>query len=237
MQYGNIEKAVAGLQYGTESRVKSRIAAEDLPLGYPLFQLKGEDESIALISNDESIVDYSVDFITGNAISVTVTRPGPLGEAVETEVSTTFDTDQATTLAALVAAVAGIDGINCVSEAANQITVSSDDGAAISVQSAVTGGASQPSVTVTAQNSGNQVFRGISKLTQKNPVPYKSGDMVNIMTNGRIWVYCSTPCLAGDGVAYNASGEFANSGTTIPGMLFESNLDAPGLALVVINQP
>jgi hypothetical protein len=237
MQYGNIEKAVAGLQYGTESRVMSRIAAEDLPLGYPLFQLKGEDESIALLNNDEALVDYSVDFITGNVISVTVTRPGPLGAAVTTEVSTTFDTDQATTLAALVAAVDGIDGIDCASEAANQITVSSDDGAAITVESVVTGGASQPSVTVTAQNSGNQVFRGISKLTQKDPVPYKSGDMVNILTEGRIWVYCATACQAGDAVSYNANGEFANAGTAIAGMLFESNLDAAGLALVVINNP
>jgi len=236
-QYGNIEEAVAGLKHGTESTVMSRVAAEDLPLGYPLFQLKGEEESIALLNNDKAVVDWDADFVTANNVNVEVVRPGPLGELVTASVDVLFDTDQATTLAAVVAAVQAIDGINCVSDALKQITVTSDDGAAIVVTGEVTLGASQAATAITASNSGNQVFRGVSMLTQTNPVPYNSGDMVNIMTNGRIWVYCATACVAGAGVFYNASGQFANAGTAAGTMIFESNLSTAGLALVRINQP
>lgn len=236
-EYGNIEEAVAGLKHGTESTVMSRVAAEDLPLGFPLFQLKGELESIGLLSNDKAVVDYDADFVTANVVTTTVVRPGPLGELVTTVVVTPFDTDQATTLAALAAGVNAVDGIDCLSEALQQITVSSDDGAAITVTSVVTLGATQAGVTVTASNSGNQVYRGVSMLTHKDPVPYKSGDMVNIMTNGRIWVYCSTACVAGEAVYYDAAGEFANAGTLAGSMIFESNLSAAGIALVKINNP
>ena len=235
--YDNINAAVAGLKHGLNSRVISKLAAEDLPLGYPLFALKGNDESIGLLNNDEAAVLYDADFVSLNNIEFNVTRPGPNDVDVTTQVNVLFDTDQATTLAALVAAVDAITGIDAAGTGAREITVNSDDGAAITVTSTVTLGASQAGETVTPANSGNQVFRGVSMLTQTNPVPYPSGSMVNVMTEGGIWVEVSTACVSQSAVYYAADGTFANAGTIIPNVIFETDLAAAGLARITINKP
>lgn len=235
--YGNIDTAVAGLKFGTESKVLSRVAAEDMPLGYPAFQLKGETDSIALLNNDEAVVLYDADFVTLNNIEFNVTRPGPGDTDVTIQVNVLFDTDQATTLAALVAAVQAIEGIDAAGTGVREITVNSDDGAAITVTTEVTLGASQAGATVTPANSGNQVFRGVTMLTQNNPIPYVSGQMVNVMYEGGIYVETDSACVSGDGVFYSAAGKFSNAGTAIPNAIFESDLAAAGLALITINKP
>jgi hypothetical protein len=236
--YGNIDNAVAGLKDGLYSRVASRVAAEAIPLGYPIFTLKGETESCGLLNNDESAVLFDADFVASNVISVTVSRPGPIGETVQETVQVTFDTDQATTLAALVAALDALDGIDAAGTGAREVTLNSDDGAAIAVSGVtVTGGVSQAGSTVTPANSGDQVFAGVSLLTHNTPVPYEAGKMVNILHEGAIWVYCATSCSAGNDVYYNSSGEFANAGTAIANAVFETNLSAAGLAKITINKP
>lgn len=232
MQYGNIEAAVAGLKHGLYSTVRSRIAAENIPLGYPCFSLKGDTETCGLLNNDQAQVDYDADFVTGNVITVNVTSDR---EGTQTAV-VNFDTDQATTLAALRAAVNAMIGINETATVARRLLINSDDGAGITVTTTVTGGAAQAVGTVTASNSGNQVFAGVSMLTQKDPVPYVATDAVNLMIEGWIYIYCATPAVAGEAVSYNANGEFANAGTAVANMTFEGNLSAAGVVLARINQ-
>jgi len=236
-EYENINEAVAGLKHGLNSRVISKVAAEDLPLGYPLFALKGNDESIGLLNNDESVVLYDADFVALNNIEFNVTRPGPNDTDVTSQVNVVFDTDQATTLAALVAAVDAIDGIDAAGTGVREITVNSDDGAAITVTTVVTLGVSQAGATVTPANSGNQTFRGVSMLTQTNPVPYKSGDMVNVFLEGGIWIYVGSDCVSQSPVYYDANGEFNKAGTAVADAIFETDLAAAGLARITINKP
>lgn len=236
MQYGNIEKWVAGLKLGIDSRTKSLNAAMAIPLGYPVFQLKGNEESGALLSNDKATVLYSADFVALNVITVDVLRANASGGMTTDQVSVEFDTDQATTLANLRAVVGGIDGITESGSAARTLILTSDTGEVITVTTVVTLGASQATATITAANSGNQVFVGISQHSHNEPAEYPSGKMVNVMIDGWMVIYCATACVSGEKVYYNSNGEFANAGTEAVGVTFDSNLSAAGLASVRINK-
>lgn len=233
MQYGNIENAVAGLKYGLYSTVRSRIAAENIPLGYPCFSLKGDTETCGLLNNDKAVVTFGGIIVPDNVITMTVTTDR---EGVQTAV-VPFDSDNATTFAAVVAAVDAMLGVETSAVGVDNFTVSSNDGAGITVTGVITGGATQEEIEVVASNSGNQVFAGVSMLTQKDPVPYVATDAVNLMIEGWIYIYCATAAVAGEPVYYNTNGEFANAaGTAVANMTFEGNLSAAGIVLARINQ-
>lgn len=89
----------------------------------------------------EITVSYSADFVTGNVINLTVN-----GEAIA---AVTFDTDQATTAAALELAVEAIEGVATATVVGNDLAVLFETGVDGSVaDSVVTGGASQPTSTI-----------------------------------------------------------------------------------------
>lgn len=160
-----------------------------------------------LPASNVSTIVYDADFVASNEIEVTV-----LGETVTVD----FDTDQDTTMTALVDAVDALDDISA--EATDTggnnrtIAITSEIKPVGTVTTTITGGASQAGSTITY--SLDAEFGGISFITHTNEQTltgkdsYEDGKAVNTLSRGRVYVKAETAMALGDNVffRYEASG-------------------------------
>jgi hypothetical protein len=233
-------EAFAGLKVDSRfDHVETGQASVAIPFGYPVGAEAGNLTQVAKFSKDNCSLLYDADFVTGNLIN------GTVNGVAWTEVP--FDTDQATTLTNLIAAVNALDGVTATAGAARTVLIEMDDGSQITVTTVVTGGASQAVGTPTY--SSDNVFRGIAlhKHQQQLSVgvqtaQYAVGEPVSVLRQGAAWGECSVAVTADEDAYVDiaaGTGKFTNVSTdnVATGGKFRSTLAAAGIAKVEINLP
>jgi len=234
--YGTIDNAIRGLQYGLNGRKESYACKEILGIefGDAVFGYVGEVVGAYKFYNDTSKLVFDGDFVASNVITITVNSVAAA--------DVTFATDHDTTAALVVAAVAALDGVECVLDSTdtdNRTFLIQVKGKTAVVAEAITGGSGQ--VTGTPTYGSSQVFLGVALLSQKGmsneslTKKYELTDAVNVMVDGELWVQPVAVVEAFE-AAYvdNATtdiGEFTNSaGGVAVNAVFRSNASANVLA-------
>lgn len=181
--YGAMEKAVAGLKSGLDARVESFKAGEIIAFGRALFGYAADAITAWLYKNDRSTVTLDADLVAANVATWTVTVDG-----VAYNGAVTYATSHQATMGALVAAIQAAVPNSVVTLSATPFRVYTVDvdGKTVVATLVITLGVSQAGVTVA--NSSRQVFLGISMFDQKEGGNYASGDSVNVLVEGQIYV-------------------------------------------------
>lgn len=230
--------AMAGMKADSGfDRVESFTADGAIPFGRGVAYESGNTEKVRLPAKDIATLLYDGDFITANKIN------GTVNGVAWTEVD--FDTNQATTLAALIAAIDALDGVSATASVARTVVIENDDGSPITVTTVVTGGESQ--ATGTPTYSGDDIFRGVSLQEHTKAqdadglVQYADTETVSTLRQGVVWVETSKAVTA-DSDAYvlkDGTGKFtdASSGNLATGGKFRSTVAAAGLAKLELNIP
>lgn len=233
-------EAFAGMK--VDSRfdvVETGQAQGTIPYGYPVGAEAGNTTQVASFAKDNASLLYDADFVASNKINGTVN-----GVAwVEVD----WDTDQATTLTALIAAVNAMSGVTAVAGAARTVDIEMDSGATITVTTVVTGGVSQ--ATGTPTYSSDNVFRGIAlhrhseqSAAGVQDASYKVTESVSVLRQGQAWAEVSVAVTA-DETAYvdiaAATAKLTNvsSSNLTTGGKFRSTTTGAGIAKVEINLP
>ena len=166
-------------------------AVEPIPVGLGVGKVIGADYQVQLPHLDQSVLTATIDLVTSNSTVVTVN-----GVALSPVV---FSVDNATTMAAIAAAIAGAANVqSAVVTSAHVITAKADPGFTISLSAVTTGGSGQP--TWSQVQSTLEYFYGVSLYIQNKAnllgpqgsngaSPYFVGDVVPTMTRGRVWVF------------------------------------------------
>jgi hypothetical protein len=188
-QYGNISQLSAGTKYGAQRASVSEpfVAKSALGVGKAAFGYKGDNDQVFDIETDKSTITYDADFVAANVINASIN-----GDSID---PITFDTDQATTLALVVAALQALDTEYIVTVAARVITVITP-GATCTLLSAVTLGATQAGVVIAVPStSGEVIFMGAIIKAQKAPTSvsgsetgYVPGEELEVMRDGYLTV-------------------------------------------------
>lgn len=245
-QYGDLDQALPGLLYGLDHLVDTGLAVAPIEFGAPVYAPKGEAEKVGPLVNDKATVAFDANFVASNVVAGTVTING--GTAVN--YSVTYATSHAATFAALVAALAAISGIQVVSSDATARTiVLSANGLLLAVTGAVTGGASQAAVTVTAGTE--MVLRGVAARTLveaasqdgtfaapgDGTAKYRTNDAVNIVTEGKLWVPVADAVEAQATVYLTSAGAWTDeaSGNTQTPYTFRTSTSGAGLAVLDVD--
>jgi len=229
--------AFAGMKADIQNdRVESFTAKDAVDFGAALSSEAADAIFARMPVVNSNAIDFSVDLITGNIFNAAV-------DSI-TITPCTFTTDHATTMQEIVDTVnATVTTVTAEKTAPKEITVKKTNGAALTITgAAVTGGASQPTTTVTASTS--DVFRGVALHTHKEPVgvganavaQYADGEQVNVLKAGQVWVPV-TVAVAVDDTVYalkDGSGKFTNSpsDTLATGAKFKSATTGAGLAKI-----
>lgn len=223
--YGNMDEALAGLAYGCENEVVSRLAANKVDFGDLVFVNPGDPDYLSDGVLDEGTLTFSADFVTSNSIVLTINSVA--------QSAVVFATDHATTFAAVVAKMAAA-GLTVIASDATARTIRVRTvGVALTVSVAVTGGASQATGTFAAATL--QLF-GVAIRTDKIPGYYAANDAVNIMREGLVWVPVSS-AVAANATAYYTSGKVltdVSSGNTATTYKFRKGTTGAGLALLEV---
>lgn len=188
--YGAPDVAIAGMVEGFHNDFESAIAKEDINFGSPVFGFVGSENKCYGPHLDKATVTLSADLVTSNVYTVTING---------TAVAGTFDTDHATTMTALIAAIKADTtlaalGISAAAGSSNRvIVVSAPAGLDLTVTGAVTLGASQASVAVVYGTNGK--FLGVAAFVQNGGKDFgagtacwKNGMSVSILRDGRLYV-------------------------------------------------
>jgi len=228
--------------------VESYLPYENLLFGRGVVLSQSDNKKVRYPLYNLVTLTYSADFVTSNSIAVTVNG---------TALTQAFDTDHATTFAALVAKIEALDNVTATGNATTRvITILGTDVNVVLTSLAVTGGATQATSTVV--ESTQDVFLGLTvkddTLEQDNSgnVYYKLAnlDMVSTCTRGRIVVYVEeavTP-LSSVYLRYKANGTGKTTGqfrkdadsskaVLISNARFKSTTSAAGLVELEINNP
>lgn len=224
--------AYAGLQADSGFDYDVSRVAEGA-IGFGLGAAAGTDaeEQVRLPLFDIAEVTYDADFVTSNSIAFSVN-----GVAI-TPVA--FDTDQATTLAALVAAVDGLTGVSATNPSGRIVRVVAA-GTDVAVTTEVTGGASQAGATIVTSSS--DVVRGITvAILNQTSGEYDDTNVVTVKRKGAIWVATDGSGITVDGSVYiNTDGKFTDSATdslAVSSASYVKYDSTTQLALVEINLP
>ena len=188
-QYGDIGQLSAGNKYGSQGTdiTEPYVAKSNLGFGKAAFGYKGDPDHAVDIETDSSTITYDADFITANVVDASIN-----GVSID---SITFVTDQATTMALVVAALQALSADYIVTVAARVITVITP-GVTCVLLSAVTLGATQAGVVIGAPAaSADHVFLGPVIKAQKAPTDvaasetgYVSGEELEVMRDGYLTV-------------------------------------------------
>ncbi len=210
--YNNIDPAIDGLQYGSEPRIESAIAKENIPYGIAVFGKDGVDNACWKAHQDQVLVTGSGALVTSNSVAITFTftpNSGSLAGIAQNIVITpvVFTSTDAATITAIIAAInanATVVAINAAvpgsltavpspGAVAFQWAVRADAGDITAMVATVTLGAGQ--ITYTYAYSEFKRFLGVSAFTQRGGRSYGAGssqylyqDAVNIITLGEVWV-------------------------------------------------
>lgn len=228
--------------------IKTRNAQQ--AIGFGKAAVKGATGGVDVknIYKSQASLTYSADFVASNSTIVTVN-----GVATSAVV---YATSHAATFAAVIAAIAALDGVSAVAGTGREIIITVDGAVSnITVSSETTGGSGQPTTTIAYTSV--DVFEGITVLRHGQPATiggsdqYEINDAVNILTKGVVWVPVVATVAYGDPVyVYNDKsnsanqGQFTNSSSgnlVVSGARFVSaatgTTGTPALAKVEINQP
>lgn len=187
--------ASAGMLADTSFKfTESMLASEKIPFGRGLMRTPGSSNRVRLPRANYSTLVVSADLVASNSTVVTV--GGVSTSAV------VYATDHATTMAALVTAIAGLSTVVKASlDASNNRMIHITTNIPVNDAAAVTtGGASQPTWTNTASFAASD-FYGIAQETKRlegslpgidNVGEYDVNSMVNVLRRGNIWVYFET---------------------------------------------
>ena len=205
----------------------------------------------------------SADFVTTNTLAGAFTLTpergaGTVGSPLT--ISEAFDTNHATTVANVVAAMDALTGIGATLDASDatsrtiNITAdSADDLLLVSTAFAITGGASQATIAMNASTQDDII--GVSSRDPKeaaddNTASYSAGSMMSLKTRGRMYVTVgesvntSSPvyCYALDGTANKQRGMFAASSdggaaVLFPNAKYRSAAAAGAVAELELNNP
>lgn len=230
--YGNIEKALAGLVKGFDTKVESWLAKAGIDFGYPIFGYKGSEREAYGYLKDAGKLVFDADFVTSNVITITV-------NGTDTA-DVTFDTDHDTTVDAVLAAIRALDGVEAALDADdtdNRTFYIRTKGETVTIAEAITGGSSQATGTITYGSS--QVYVGVAQRTEREPdstgAYYESGDMVNALVEGAVYVECSEAVNANETPYIDtATGKFGNADEAVTGHYIE-NATETGLVLVEVD--
>lgn len=188
--YGAPDVAIAGMVEGFHNDFESAIAKEDINFGSPVFGFVGSENKCYGPHLDKATVTLSADLVTSNVYTVTING---------TAVAKTFDTDHATTMTALIAAIKADTtlaalGISAAAGSSNRvIVVSAPAGLDLTVTGAVTLGTSQATVAIVHGTNGR--FLGVAAFVQNGGKDFgagtacwKNGMSVSILRDGRLYV-------------------------------------------------
>jgi len=244
------DKSIAGQIATTENRtIKTRAAEQVISFGRAVVQGATAGSTVKNIVKDTASLTFDADFVTSNTIDLDVNDVSIA--------QVTFDTDHATTFAALIAAIDALTGVSAVAGTGREIIITIDNAVANCTISnvVVAAGASQAGNTIVYTSS--DVFEGVAALRHGQPVTiggddnYQIYDAVNVMTKGVLWVEVVATVAYGDVVyVYNDKtnstnqGQFTNSSSgnlLVATAKFISaatgTTGTPALAKIEINQP
>lgn len=187
--YGNMDAAIAGLQYGLDPRIESGYAQETIAYGKPVFGYQNVEGKVWGAHRDKATLTMAGDLVTSNVITTTING---------TAIATTFGTDNATTITAHIAAINAnatmiAAGITAEAGSTVRIIIIKVKGADLTVSCLVTLGGGQTTGTVVYGNWGK--FLGVAAFAQRASVSLGAGseaytlyDTVNILAEGLVWV-------------------------------------------------
>lgn len=231
-------------------------AFADIPVGRGVAKVVGEDYAVRLPAQNQSTVVLDADLVTSNSIAVSVN-----GVALTPIVFAVSHDDTMDAIAALIEAQPNIDTA-VVSDPNNRtITVTAEQGEVAIVDSfVVTLGASQATATIT--NGTQDSFYGVALRIQNKmnlldpnsgsdgPAPYYTGEVVSLLTRGRVYVFVDQEVTSDDpvymrfvdGGGDSLIGRFRkddDSGKAIlvPDARYTVGASAGGLATLEINMP
>lgn len=195
--------------------VESKIAVESIPFGRGVDKVVGSDNSVQLPRKDKATIVFDADFVSSNKINLDIN-----GTAIA-EVD--FDTDQATTMDALVSAIEAHSDVYSAndpdSDSDNRTVVilASPGKNAIITNVAVTGGGSQAGSTVTQATV--DTFYGVALAESKEQdsdgvVQYSENDPVSVLRQGSVYVKTEQAVTSDDDVYVRIKGDGL---TTFPG--------------------
>jgi hypothetical protein len=233
-EYNYIDEGIKGMPYGLSTPAEKETwrceEANGIDFGAPIFGYVGDDVGGWNFHNDTAKIVYDVDFIADNSTVITVN-----GEAADAVVYTTTHDN---TMDLLVVAVSALDGVKAVLDAEdvnNRTILIQTKGLDNTSSSVTTGGASQPTPTVTYGSS--QVFVGVSVFSQKIPGGYEETADMPVMIRGNIRIEAFAAVLANN-EAYILDtgdiGEFGASGIEVDAR-YRSNASSGNLARLEIN--
>ena len=165
-------------------------AVENIPVGLGTAKVIGQDMQVRLPHQDIVAVTASTALVASNSTIVTLN-----GIALTPVV---YATSNAATLTAIAALIAAQDGIaSAVSNGTDTITITAEQGRAVTATFATTGGVGQPTWSYVYSN--DNVFYGVALYIQNKmnllgpqgsagAAPYYPGDAVPVLTRGRVYV-------------------------------------------------
>lgn len=246
------ERGFAGMKADSRfDHVESKIAVESISFGRGVDKVIGSDDSVQLPRKDKATIVFDADFVDSNKINLDIN-----GVAI-TEVD--FDTNQATTMDALVSAIEAHTDVYSAndpdSDSDNRtVVLLAESGKDVIVTNvAVTGGSSQAGSTVT-QATAESLY-GIALSTSKEQdsdgiVQYSENDPVSVLRQGSALVKTEQAVDSDDDVYVRIKGD---GSTTFPGNFrkdsdsgdavavtgarFKTSADADGIVEVEINLP
>jgi hypothetical protein len=163
---------------------------ETILMGLGVAKVIGADYQVRLPHQDIVTLTESTSLVTSNSTIVTLN-----GIALTPVVYATSNAATLTAIANLIAAQPGI--ATAVSDGTSVITITADQGFAVTATAVTTSGSGQP--TWTPAYSNDNVFYGVALYIQNKqnllgvtgsagPAPYFPGQPVSTLTRGRVWV-------------------------------------------------
>lgn len=201
----------------------SPVCLENIPAAVGVMKPLNLDYAVMLPRNNTASSVFSADLVTGNVANATVN-----GVAIS---PVTYASSSAATMQAIADAIAAIPNVQSVQVGGpsnRTITIISVPGTATTVTGfAITGGASQATVTTTTGQAGT--FFGVVQyiynkmnmwipdvgpnltLSSGMPAPYYNGQVAPVMTQGRIYVVPETIVTSNSAVYLRVAANGANT--------------------------
>lgn len=178
--------------------------SQKIPFGRAVLQGFSGTSCFLPLANAATVL-FDADFVASNEVTFTFG-----GNTVEVD----FDSDQATTVTAIVDAINDLEGYAAsatdVGGDNRTIVVVNENGILGTLTAVVTGGASQAGSTVTPLTTvpfaGITVKTHVNEQTIDGNTDYKLTKAVNVLTQGRIYVRPETDLVIGASLFYRTAG-------------------------------
>lgn len=202
-EYGNIDQALAGLQYGTNARIDSAIAQENIAFGAPVMGYDGVDgkaynahQDMVTVTINQALALNDVLNIVINGTTFSKTGTGT-SDTDMVALKNAINADAAMIAAGIVASLTGSSAYRVITLKAmgldlvvtSTVTAAGSDGLTSTV--ATSQWSNFLGVALFAQRGGRDYGAGMAAgnpLASGGSSYYDVNSAVNIMNFGRIWV-------------------------------------------------